>query len=54
MRIDHRQDTEFLARRELVNKVHGPDIVRANGCLTAIPELCLDPVLGVLVAQLKA
>jgi hypothetical protein len=54
MGVHHGQDAQFLAGGELiVNEVHGPDIVRANRYLAVIPELCLHPAFGTLIAQLK-
>lgn len=53
MRVDNGQDTELLAGRELVmDKIHGPHIVRSDDLLAILPELGLDPSLGVLVPEL--
>ncbi len=54
VRVDHGQDAQLLAGRELVvNKVHRPDIVRPDRLLVIVSEFCLHPTLGMLVAQLK-
>lgn len=52
---DHRQNPQLLSGRELVvHEIHRPDIVRADGCLPIFPQLCFDPALWSLVAQLQA
>lgn len=54
-RIDDRQHSDLLACRELiVNEVHGPYVVRADGFLTVVPQLCLYPRFGVLFPALAA
>lgn len=53
--VDHRQHPDLAPCGELVmEEVHGPDIVRADGRLAVIPQLRLDPTLGDLVPQLQA
>ena len=52
VRIDHGQDAQLLAGRELVvNEVHLPDVVRPDSLLAILPELCLDQALGRLCAD---
>ena len=52
--VDHGQNAQLLACRELVvNEVHRPDVVRSDRLLAVFPELCLEPTLRMLVAQLK-
>ena len=54
MGVDNGQDAELLAHGELVmDEIHRPDIVRADGLLVVLAQLCLHPPLGVLVAKLK-
>lgn len=54
-RVDHGQDAQLATRRQLVvDEVHRPHIVRADRRRTVLPQLCLHPPLGCLVAQLKA
>jgi len=53
MSVDNGQDTKLLAGRELVmDKIHGPHIVRSDGLLAILPELDLHPSLGVPVPEL--
>lgn len=37
-----------------MNKVHRPDVVEMRWLRSVSPQLCLDPALGNLVAELKA
>ncbi len=54
MRIDDGKNSELVAEGQLVmNKIHGPDIVRANGLCTIVAQLRFHPPLWALVPELK-
>ena len=54
MRVDDGQDPQLLAESQLiVNEVHGPDIIWADGFGTVIAKLGLYPPFRGLVPQLK-
>jgi len=51
--IDNRQNPDLTPRGQLVvNEVHRPDMVGMGRLRAASPQLCLDPTLGNLVAEL--
>jgi len=53
--VDHGQHPDLAAGRKLVmDKVHGPGLVRPGGITAVVAQLRLDPTLRRLVAQLQA
>ena len=54
LEVDNGQDAELLAHNELVmEEIHRPDIVRADGFFAVLAQLCFDLPLGVLIAEMK-
>jgi hypothetical protein len=54
MRIDDGQDSQLVAEGQLVmNKIHGPDIIRADGFGAIVASLRFHASLWALIAKLK-
>lgn len=54
MGVDNGQDAEHIVHGEwVVDEIHRPDIIRADGFVAVLAQFCLHPPLGVLVAELK-